>query len=246
MKIKSFIFSLTLIITILSCNQKNGYEIDCNQAKKQAQNDFKYKNYTWTIFSGLGYDFLGQKEFIKLLDENNIKVDSVAVSCISLPNDKYNDCGKAEMNRLIEEKFGTKFIDSLKYKSKQQFVKNHPEEIFGYEQCDMISRIPEADYDSQFEKIRQLYFSKYPLPKNYISKKGQDFISESSSKFILTKDGNILDLSVETKLENKKNNIFEKQFNDQIKAFVLNTKWIPGQINGINVDSYMIVDISYY
>ncbi|MCJ7932408.1 MAG: hypothetical protein MUW56_01915 [Chryseobacterium sp.] len=68
MKIKSALFSLAAILTVLSCNQnKKGYEIDCNVEKKQAQNEFNYKNYTWTIFSGLGYGYLGEEEFKKLL-----------------------------------------------------------------------------------------------------------------------------------------------------------------------------------
>lgn len=44
---------------------------------------------------------------------------------------------------------------------------------------------------------------------------------------------------------NKKNNIFEKQFNKQLKEFVLQTRWIPVQINGVNVDSHDGVTIHY-
>lgn len=246
MKIKFVLFSFSILITILSCNQKkNGYEIDCDYEKRQAQNDFHYKNYTWTLFSGVGYDYLGEKEFIQLLHQKNIKTNKISISCIRNPNEKYENCREIEMNMLIEKKIGKKFIDSLKYIAKQQFAKNHPKEIFSYEECDMIARIPNATYDDQFGKIKRAYFLQYPLPKKYINKTSHESYSSTSANFILTKNGEIKDLSTESSLENKKNNIFEKQFNQQLKNFVLHTKWIPAQINGINVDSYMEANISY-
>ena len=91
MKIKSALFLAA--ITILSCNQKkNGYKIDCDDQKKQAQNDFNYKNYTWTNFSGLGYDYLGEKEFIELLNQNHIKTQQIPTSCVKFQNDQYENC----------------------------------------------------------------------------------------------------------------------------------------------------------
>ncbi len=47
-------FSLA-VIAILSCSQKkNGYEIDCNFEKKQAQNQFNYKIIPGTFFQDQG------------------------------------------------------------------------------------------------------------------------------------------------------------------------------------------------
>lgn len=244
MNIKSAVLSLA-VITMLSCNQKkNGYEIDCDYQKKQAQNDFHYKNYTWTLFSGLGYDYLGEEEFKILLNQNHIKTKMVSLSCERYPNDKYDNCWETEMNRLILKNFGKTFIDSLRYISKQQLVKNHPEEIFSYEQCDQISRYPHSTIDNQFDKIRSDYFSKYPIPKDYL-KKNEVYYSYTSAHFILTKTGEIKDLSIESQFQNKKNNIFEPQFNKQLKNFVLHTQWIPARISGLNVDSYYDVSVHY-
>ena len=44
------------------------------------------------------------------------------------------------------------------------------------------------------------------------------------------------------KIESKQ---FEKQFNKQLKDFVSHIQWIPGKINGLNVDSYYDVTIHY-
>ncbi|MDR6528491.1 hypothetical protein J2787_003928 [Chryseobacterium rhizosphaerae] len=244
MKIKSALFTLAAI-TILSCNQKkNGYEIDCNDQKKQAQNQFNYQNYTWTVFSGQGYDYLGEQEFIQRLNQNQIKTKILHITCIPSPNERYENCGEIEMNRLIEKKFGKNFIDSLRYIAKQDFAKNHPEEIFSYEHCDKVSRYPNSTADHQFEKIETDYFSRYPSPAKYIGK-NNDFDSYTSCSFIITKNGGIKDLSVKSHFQNKKNNIFEKQFNKQLKDFVLQTQWISGKINGLNVDSYFNVTIYY-
>lgn len=247
MKTKPALFIFFTGALFYSCHpKKNGYEIDCEFEIKQAQNDVRYKNYTWTIFSGIGYDFLGEEEFIKLLNQHHIKTGNpVFVSCLSSPNDKYQHCYEEEMNRLIRKNFGEKFIDSLRYTGKQQFVKSHPDEIFSYSQCDMTARISDISFDGQFEKIRRLYFLQYPLPENYIVKTERELYSGSTASFILTKKGEIRNLSLESSFQNKKNNIFEKQFNRQLKDFVLHTKWIPARINTINVDSYMEVDISY-
>lgn len=189
MKIKPALFTFFTGAIFLSCHQKkNGYEIDCEFEKKQAQNDINYKNYTWTVFSGLGHDFLGEEEFLKLLNRNNIRTGNhVLVPCVSSPYDKYEHCYEEEMNRLIQKKFGKKFIDSLRYIGKQQFVKSHPDEIFSYSECDMTARIPDISYDDQFDKIRRLYFLQYPLPENYIPKTDRELYSGSTALFILTK-----------------------------------------------------------
>lgn len=237
-------FSLAAI-AILSCSQKkNGYEIDCNFEKKQAQNQFNYKNYTWTIFSGSGHDYLGEEEFKKLLKQNNINTRELLTSCLILPNDQYQNCGEIEMNRLITKKFGKDFIDSLRYIAKQDFVRTHPDEIFSFEQCDQLSRYPNSTIDQQSEKIHADYFAQYPTPGQYI-RKNEEYYSYTSASFIITKDGNIKDLSIESRFQNKKNNIFEKQFNKQLKDFVLHTQWIPGKINNMNVHSYYGVTIHY-
>nr|WP_315033781.1 hypothetical protein [uncultured Chryseobacterium sp.] len=244
MNIQPVILIVTAI-SILSCSQKkNGYEVDCNYQKRQAQNDFNYKNYTWTIFSGLGYDYLDEEEFTILLSQNHIKNKKISRTCLISPNDKYENCGEMEMNRLIEKEFGNSFIDSLHYIAKQNFVKKNPEEVFSYEQCDQNSRYPHSTMDNQFDKMRSDYLSKYPTPPKYI-RKNETYYSYTSAMFILTKDGKVKDLSVESSLQNKKNNIFEKQFNKQLKDFVLHTQWIPAKISGLNVDSYYDVTIHY-
>lgn len=245
MTIKSALFSLAAL-TMLSCNQKkNGYEIDCEYEKKQAQNDFSYKKYTWTIFSGQGGYILGREEFIILLNQNHIETKDIPLSCMRYANDKYENCHEVEMNRLIRQKFGKGFIDSLKYLATKRFIENHPDEVFSYQECDDTSRYPNSTADNQFKKITQDYFVKYPAPSRYIKKDKDEYFSFTSASFVLTKNGKIKELTIDSEFQNKKNNIFEKQFNTQLENFVLQSEWIPGKINGLNVDSYYDVTIHY-
>lgn len=159
--------------------------------KKQAQNQFNYKNYTWTIFSGMDYiNHLGEDEFIKFLEKQHIKTKTIPIVCVRFPNDQYENCEEIEMNKLIEEKFGKKFIDSLRYIAKQTFIKSHPEEVFSYEYFDEYSRYPNSTINNQFDKMQDDYLSKYPTPKEYI-RKNEKYYYFTSANFILTKDGKL-------------------------------------------------------
>lgn len=123
-------------------------------------------------------------------------------------------------------------------------MRTHPDEVFPFEQCDQFSRYPNSTTDQQSEKIQADYFAQYTIPRQYI-KRNEEYYSYTSASFIITKDGNIKDLSIKSRFQNKKNNIFEKQFNKQLKDFVLHTQWIPGKINNMNVHSYYGVTIHY-
>ncbi|OCA77361.1 hypothetical protein BBI01_02565 [Chryseobacterium artocarpi] len=75
------------------------------------------------------------------------------------------------MNRLIEKKFGKKFIDSLRYIAKQTFIKSHPEEVFSFEYCDEFSKYPNSTINNQFDKMQDDYLSKYPTPQRIYQEK---------------------------------------------------------------------------
>lgn len=108
---------LALILSIIlfsSCSEKkNGDEVDCLSEISKAQNDFKYKNYTWSDIRGLSYglDALSLKQFSKRLDKFDIKLDSISVSCLTSPSNKYENCYAKEMNNLLEKKFGKSFFE---------------------------------------------------------------------------------------------------------------------------------------
>ena len=86
-----FLTITSILVLLISCKKENGYEVDCNFEKKKAQNDFKYKNYTYTQIFGLydGLELNSRKELISRLKKYNVKFDSISVSCIVFENTKY-------------------------------------------------------------------------------------------------------------------------------------------------------------
>lgn len=247
----SFRRNLYMILTILSiysCGKKelNGYEIDCNSAKKQAQNDFKYQNYTWSDFGGFGFDFFGEDEFIELLKNNNIKYKFVPVSCIVTGYEKFENCYEREMQQLLNEKFGKKFFDSLKIVAKKEYVLKRKDSIFHFGECDQTSRHPKTnDYGEQFKLKDKEFFQNFTYPENYMKRQSNDYYSYTSTSFILMKDGTTKNFETETTFQNPKNKIFEKSFNQKVEDYTKSIKWKPATIEGIPVNSYMEVTIHY-
>lgn len=237
------------IFLIFSCGKKelNGYEIDCNSAKKQAQNDFKYQNYTWSDFEGLGFDIFGQDEFIGLLKKNNIKHKDILVSCMVDGNEKFENCYEREMNQLLNEKFGKKFFDSLKIMAKKEYVLKRKDSIFHFEECDQTSRHPRTNnYNEQFKIDDREFFQNFVYPKDYIKRQNdKELYSFTSTSFILKKDGTTENFETESDFENPKNKIFEKSFNQKIEDYAKSIKWKPATIEGTPVNSYMEVTIHY-
>lgn len=243
------IIAIFFFIIQFSCiEKKNGYQKDCNSEQKKAQNDFKYKNYTWTDIRGLsfGLDAITLKELSKRLVEFDIKLDSINLSCFILPNDKYENCYAKEMNSLLEKKFGKTFFKEQTNLAIKDYVLANSEQAFEYEDSDQISKYPNSTIENQFDKIELDYFKRYPIPKNYIEKSiEEEYFSNTSAYFILTKEGKVKDLSIENNFQNKENEVFDNIFKKQIKDFILNTDWIPAKIQGVDVNSYYGITIHY-
>lgn len=239
-----FIFVVSMLF---SCKQKNGYEIDCDFAKQQAENDFKYKNYTWSDFEGFAFDFFGQEEFVEILNKNNIKHKSIGISCIIDGNEKFEHCYEKEMNKLLESKFGVNFFDSLKIEARKLYVSKRKDSIFSFEYCDQTSRHPRTkDYNEQFSLSDKEFFKNFVYPSNYIKRlNDKDNYSFTQVYFILMKDGTCKNFEAESSFQNSTNKIFENSFNQQVLDYVKNIKWRTATIEGIPVNSYMNVSITY-
>lgn len=235
-----------MTIFLFSCQKENGHEIDCNFEIKKAQNDFKYKNYTYTQIIGLyfGLEPYSRKELINRLKKYNIKFDSISVSCIVDENTKYENCYAKEMNKLLKQKFGKLFFENQEKLAIKDYVIKNIDSIYQYEQCDEKSRYPNSTINNQFDIIENEYFQRYKMPKGYIEK-NEKYFSYTSADFTLTKEGKVKNLIIESSFQNSKNKIFEKQFNEQVKEFVLNTKWIPAEIQGVKVNSHYGLAIQY-
>ena len=232
----------------LSCIKKktNQYEIDCNYETKLAKNDFKYQNYIYTDFIGFGFGINAEKEFSDLLKKNKIRYESVTESCVVNENTQFDKCYSKEMNRLLENKYGKLFFDSLKVLGIKQFVLKNQDSIFSFEVCDLTSRSTKTnDYGKQFDKLKKDYFVNFSYPKKYIKRIGEENHSNTTTSFSLMKDGTAKNFTTESSLVNTKNNIFEKPFDKSVETYVKSLSWKPATIKGIPVNSYMSVTIFY-
>lgn len=241
-------FGFILIALVLfSCKQKNGYEVDCDLGKKQAENDFKYKNYTWSDFEGFGFDFFGQEEFVELLSKNNIKHKSIGVSCIIDGNEKFENCYEREMNKLLKSKFGAIFFDSLQIEAKKEYVLKRRDSIYSFEDCDQTSRNPLTnDYNEQFDLEEKEFFKNFSYPKNYLKRKDEnEYFSHTTTSFVLMSDGTTKNFETQSTFQNPKNKTFEESFNRKVENYTRKINWKPATIQRIPVNSYMEVTITY-
>ncbi|HFK5563736.1 hypothetical protein CMU59_06665 [Elizabethkingia anophelis] len=247
MALKSLLLFCISIISLSCIKQKaNQYEIDCNYETKLAKNDFKYQNYTYTNFMGFGFGINAEKEFSDLLKENKIKYESATESCIIDKNTPFERCYPKEMNLLLENKYGKPFFDSLKVLGIKQFVLKNKDSIFSFEVCDLTSRTTKTNDDrEQFDRLQKDYFTRFNYPKSYVKRQGDESHSNTTTHFVIMKDGTAKDFTTESSLVNTKNNIFEKSFNKSVENYVKSLNWKPALIKGIPVNSYMNVTIFY-
>lgn len=219
----------------------------CEDSKKRAQYDFSKSKYIFTKFSGFDFNFFPDDNFIALLSQKNIGYKQIYLSCIVLEQDQWEHCYEKEMNQLLNQKFGESFFDSLRIVGKKQFILKAKDSVFAFEDCDQTSRNPKTkDYNEQFKLDDKDYFKNFEYPPNYIKRNHpDDKYSYTSTSFVLMKDGSTKDFTTESDFDNQKNKIFEKNFNKQVEKYARSIKWRPATIEGIPVNSYMEVTITY-
>ncbi|EJG2356023.1 hypothetical protein A2T69_RS19365, partial [Elizabethkingia anophelis] len=138
------------------------------------------------------------------------------------------------------------FFDSLKVLGIKQFVLKNKDSIFSFEVCDLTSRTTKTNDDrEQFDRLQKDYFTRFNYPKSYVKRQGDESHSNTTTHFVIMKDGTAKDFTTESSLVNTKNNIFEKSFNKSVENYVKSLNWKPALIKGIPVNSYMNVTIFY-
>jgi hypothetical protein len=231
----------TYEITSLNGKQLEIIDYPCSIAKTKAREDFQ--NGIQCYFDPNHFDpYRSNKELAEILKKFGI--DVFENFGIGSNQDEYN-CYEELMNQNITKKYGSNFIDSLRTIAEIQFVRNNPDKIYSFEECDTISRHPKAKtYKEYFNKYKEDYFQnfEYPLSYNY---KQEEYYSYTSAKFILNKDSSVKITFIETTFQNPENEIHTKLFNDRVTDFILKTKWIPAKSAGIVVASIVPITLHY-
>lgn len=187
--------------------------------------------------------FIAEKEFIQVLRENKIGYGGYIVgNCFGIPD----NCFQWEMNRIVEEKFGKNFIENLQNSAAKRFIKNNPERIFEFEECDQESRYLAAkSYNDMFSKTKADYFKTFQYPEEFVFRDSNNKYSNVQANFILDKKGKVSKLIVDLSLQEKKNYIYSSYLINSVKEFINNSKWKSATYKGVPVISKMNVLIFY-
>ena len=209
----------------------------CIAETKRAEIDIKNKKLVHTYLAGMVDTYRSDKEMDSLLAKYSISTEIQGIYC-TVPSEKQN-CYGNEMEREISKRFGAKFIDSLRQIAEITFVNKHRNEIFRFEDCDMVSRYPGTnDYSEFLENYQRDFFATFKYPEKF-QYKNEKYYSYSNVYFTLWKDGKISNLEIESTFQNKENEKFRAEIERQIENFVLKTKWKPATLIQIPVNSEM-------
>lgn len=221
--------------------RKNIKVIDtsCLNEEKRALQDIKRGKLVYFYYMGMTTRYRSNKEMKQILSRYNIQMDSALTYCIAMPKGFRRNCYSTLMDKEIEKKYGSKFIDSLRNIAEKQFVINNPDFVFPFDECDTISRYPGTkNYDDFFKKPDDDFSKQFIYPKGYYYKNEKDFSSTNVS-FVLNKNGTLTDIETDCSFANSQNEKFEEYFKLKAENFVKHVKWIPAKHNGINVNSEM-------
>lgn len=216
----------------------------CKVETKNAEKDIKQNKLTYFHSFGMVVQYRSNEELNKLLSKYNIRIDSALYYC-TVPGELQN-CYAHKMAQEIDKRFGKNFIDSLRTVAEKQYVKNNPNKIYDFEECDTLSRYPnDISYSDFFKNYKNDFFKIAEYPKDFEFRKEKDSYSWISADFILHKDGTVTDVDIELTFQNKKNYKYSSYFTSKLKEFILKTKWIPAKSVGEIVNSKVPLTIHF-
>lgn len=191
-----------------------------------------------TFFDKSCEDYIS-KELAKV----NVKVDTVFPYMTDLrgPDDAFfqRNCYTLIMRDTIEKKLGKHFIDSLITKAEKLYVLRHPNKIHLLQDRD---REDDNFYYFLIKKEKD-YNKEFKHPTDYKAKNENSY-SYTSAYFILMKDGTIKDLDVVASFQNPYNEKFKSYFENEVRKFVMATKWEHPLVGGRIVNSE--IDFVFY
>lgn len=173
----------------------------------------------------------GLPEYLK----SNYSINSIEllVGCIVTDDDKYYECYERLMHQAIIDKFGNDFIPKSKRIVDSVYVYENPKKLYSkYNSYGMQNRYYSQEYKHWHDSINKKLRKNLIIPKDYVIK--NDNITLISANFIINRFGKIDSLVIFSQnLDEKYNSYFEHH----MKESILNTKWKPIQLYGINLNT---------
>lgn len=215
----------------------------CTYEQNRAKKDIKKGKFTFTLFYGFGVYDISNKEMKKLLGEYSITLDSILLPCSLPPKGFKRYCYSEQMNLEIENRFGVKFIDSLRNIADKSFIENNTNFVFSFSDCETNSRYATAKTYEEFLEKPQNDFIKSLNYSKLIKKQGKKEKANTDVSFIIYRNGTIGNIKVESDFKITKNKEFVINFEKEAINFVKKAKWIPATYRGIKVNSEMYLSL---
>ena len=216
----------------------------CKTETINAEKDIKQNKLTYFHYFGIVVQYRSNEEMNKLLSNYNIRIDSASYYC-TVPGELQN-CYAHKMRQEIDNRYGKKFIDSLRTVAEKSYVNNNPNKIYSFDECDTIVRYPkDKTYRDFFKSYERDFWHLTEYPIDFEFRKIKDFYSSISAEFNLSKEGQVSDIDIEITFQNKKNYRYTSYFINRTKEFITKTKWIPAKSSGIIVSSKVPITIFF-
>jgi hypothetical protein len=185
------------------------------------------------------------EEFQKLLKPYGIGCEILLTSCIGHGKGR-SYCCTDYINQTIKNKFKKGFIDSLEIKADRIYLTKNINLVFqNMDEYDKTIFYPNAkSVQSQRDDVEKDFLSTFKFPKGF-DYKHKRYIGRSSVKFILYRNGMFKDVIINTEFEQKTNNKFIPYFDNEIKKYVKQIKWIPRKQRGITVNGELGLWFTY-
>lgn len=215
----------------------------CLNDLKEAKTDIQKGKlvYCYTMGGLLYHGLRSEKELTSVLKQNNIEFRGVAVSDIVYENQTHCYC--EFMEEKIVEKYGKKFIDSLKDISEKIYLKRITNDTIYYADSDKRPNYPNDndEYQDDFSEVLQKEIQdKITYPKGYIKRRNRNDSAYVNIRFYVSKKGEAKILGYWFEFDVKSNYDFKRDLEAEIKKYIKTENWKPAQIRGENLNSDML------
>jgi len=258
------ILLLTLILTIVACNDKRMKSVEdsvhpsdtiCIKEISQAKTDFKnnklvYCNYVGNI---VWQALRAENEMQSLLKQNGIEYQDESSPCVIQDNRNYH-CYCEFMQEKINEKFGDNFTDSLLYKADSLWIMKNRDKVFdcgsksscwdkpamfpGDTICNCLNH---SGLQKEFDKL-------VSYSTDYSKKFGENSGAMLQLYLDIDENGNAIVTNTQFVWDSSKDEDYYINFWNYFKSVAIplieKTKWTPATIKSIGVKSKNIIFIN--
>lgn len=188
---------------------------------------YPYTDYDYTI----SYDYFKKN----LKEKHKINTLYHLRSCIVDDSSKYLNAYIRLMRIEINNRFGKSFIPKLIVESDSIFYYKNKDSIYNFQNSYALLKYYQTKaYRKYRDSIKEELQSLLKYPKNY-NYKNESKRTYTSAYFILSKNGSIDSLYVESHFANEKNEKFREFFEKQVRDYFSNKTLKPVEIYGLKI-----------